>query len=736
MVAAFCCFAVPRAIMAVGNEEVDLAVLKKAFGDGMYNLTESRIERFLERYPYTSHMDELRMLLGECFFYQRRFSRAIYELGAVAEEPNSALQDDAVYWMGEVYYATRDYKQALACYERIIEGFPSSKFITFAQYSKGWVYYMLGSLDAAKEAFRDLVRRFPNDALAIESRLKTGEALYLTGKYNDAVNEFKKYLDEFPVSDRVGAALFLCGEAYFRMGDFREAALHLRRAMELGQNAKWMDLASYDTARALYRMGDYNSSLERFSRIQQGSADDHLRTSAMLGEAESLVELGLFDKAIAKYDEALLFKGSRDADRVYYGKAEALFKKPDLKGAEYLIDEALEKFKESNLKERFHLVLGDIYIRLGKKAEGMAEFEHVVKTGDIDLKANGLCAIGEAYASGGDYRRAIESFDSVLKDQLTKPQLASYAQYRIGEALLSMGRAEEAAMAFQSCLVNFPESGVKEEAHYMLAAAYLGKEDFQSAAVEFDRFISLYPSSNLKVSALLCLANSLYNMECFGDAAKVYGLVIESGPKEEISALARYAQAWCWYNTGDEGRALGLFESIVKRYPNSSAGRDGLYWLGEYSYNKGRMNIAERHLVDFLKRFPDSDLAGLAHRKMGSILKGKGKYYEAIDNFKKAYVPDSDELNGQIQYEIGECLEHAGRYAQALEEYLKVPLAYPKAAFWSIRGRLAAAKILETMGRLSEALRLYEELSELNVEESKFAKERIEFIKNRETSNQ
>src|SRR3989338_1527835 len=86
------CLVVPTILFAIGGEETDLAVLKKAFGEGMYNLTQSRIERFLERYPYTGHMDELRMILGQCFFYQRRFSRAAYELGSVAEMPSSALQ--------------------------------------------------------------------------------------------------------------------------------------------------------------------------------------------------------------------------------------------------------------------------------------------------------------------------------------------------------------------------------------------------------------------------------------------------------------------------------------------------------------------------------------------------------------------------------------------------------------------------------------------------------------------
>ena len=101
---------------------------------------------------------------------------------------------------------------------------------------------------------------------------------------------------------------------------------------------------------------------------------------------------------------------------------------------------------------------------------------------------------------------------------------------------------------------------------------------------------------------------------------------------------------------------------------------------------------------------------------------------------RKALGTGPADDNPQILYEIGECLEAEGSLTEAQAEYLKIPELYPESTFWAIRADLSAAKILERLGRTKDALGLYEKLAALDVEESKYAKERIGIIKDK-TSN-
>ena len=56
----------------------------------------------------------------------------------------SAAQDEALYWTGETYLKSGDYKKALEFYQRVIDEFPSSNYLSASIYSKGWAYFFLG----------------------------------------------------------------------------------------------------------------------------------------------------------------------------------------------------------------------------------------------------------------------------------------------------------------------------------------------------------------------------------------------------------------------------------------------------------------------------------------------------------------------------------------------------------------------------------------------------------------
>ena len=83
-------------------------------------------------------------------------------------------------------------------------------------------------------------------------------------------------------------------------------------------------------------------------------------------------------------------------------------------------------------------------------------------------------------------------------------------------------------------------------------------------------------------------------------------------------------------------------------------------------------------------------------------MRNKGRYEEAVQNFRRALGQETDDLNAQTQYEIGECLENSGKLNEALDEYGKVLRLYPKSKFWRTRAELVSAKILE---RLVESIK-------------------------------
>lgn len=89
--------------------------------------------------------------------------------------PQGRNSDNAQYWLGEAYHATRDYDQALIEYERVISEFPRSQKITHALLKSGYCLQELGRADEARTRLRDLTTRYPGTTAArlAEERLRT-----------------------------------------------------------------------------------------------------------------------------------------------------------------------------------------------------------------------------------------------------------------------------------------------------------------------------------------------------------------------------------------------------------------------------------------------------------------------------------------------------------------------------------------------------------------------------------
>lgn len=107
---------------------------------------------------------------------QARYEEAITAFRSYrAAWPRGRNADNAQYWLGEGYHATRNYGQALIEYERLVTEFPGSQKITHALLKSGYCLQELGRADEARVRLRDLVARYPGTTAArlAEERLRT-----------------------------------------------------------------------------------------------------------------------------------------------------------------------------------------------------------------------------------------------------------------------------------------------------------------------------------------------------------------------------------------------------------------------------------------------------------------------------------------------------------------------------------------------------------------------------------
>jgi tol-pal system protein YbgF len=84
----------------------------------------------------------------------------------MATYPNSAMADNALYWLGEGLYITKDYPEALRNFRSMVEKFPQSRKIPDALLKIGLCNYELKNWSEAKSALNQVVQQYADTAAA------------------------------------------------------------------------------------------------------------------------------------------------------------------------------------------------------------------------------------------------------------------------------------------------------------------------------------------------------------------------------------------------------------------------------------------------------------------------------------------------------------------------------------------------------------------------------------------
>ncbi len=79
----------------------------------------------------------------------------------IQSDRNHELADNCQYWIGEVYYAIKDFKRSIKEFEKVF-AFPGTNKADDAQFKLGLCYVNLGQIKDAKLEFEDLLESYPN----------------------------------------------------------------------------------------------------------------------------------------------------------------------------------------------------------------------------------------------------------------------------------------------------------------------------------------------------------------------------------------------------------------------------------------------------------------------------------------------------------------------------------------------------------------------------------------------
>ncbi|WP_457754892.1 tol-pal system protein YbgF [Thermovibrio ammonificans] len=93
----------------------------------------------------------------------------------VQQYPDSDLADNALYWIGEIYYSHNDYQTAANYFQQVIDKYPNGNKVPAAMLKLALCYRGMGNTQKAKEILKEVIDKYPGTPEASIAKVKLME---------------------------------------------------------------------------------------------------------------------------------------------------------------------------------------------------------------------------------------------------------------------------------------------------------------------------------------------------------------------------------------------------------------------------------------------------------------------------------------------------------------------------------------------------------------------------------
>lgn len=80
--------------------------------------------------------------------------------------PNSSYTSNAVYWLGEAHYVSKNYPQAVIEFQKLIAQYPQSTKVSGALLKLGYIHYETRNFTQAREVLESVKTRYPDSKVS------------------------------------------------------------------------------------------------------------------------------------------------------------------------------------------------------------------------------------------------------------------------------------------------------------------------------------------------------------------------------------------------------------------------------------------------------------------------------------------------------------------------------------------------------------------------------------------
>ncbi len=532
-------------------------------------------------------------------------------------------------------------------------------------------------LDGAAEAYRQLRQLTPDSRLVPQALLGAGLYHAQKGHYQAAADSLERLLGDYPDNP-------LTAQVLFELGHIRLAQERPQEAIARLQELRW-GYPAFPKRRAAqkllgdtyFQLGEFAGAIELYQPLVTGATttDDGGRILRRIAQAYH--RLGHHGEALEAYRQVLTDGEDAGLDSIYFAQAVLQLQLGQEDEAFRLFQQVRKEFASGDLAVEASTRAGHIAFVRERYATAYQIYQPLLKHSEDPLVHGQAVLVLFRLKRLEEGRKAGKNFTKRFKDATEWNQRF---QLEEGQYYLRAGNYKKALAAFQKIKEGeWADDGAFRVATtlWMQNKAAPSEEGAARALEAVSRFVQEHPTSPHAADAYLRLGDYQYSLHNYLQAAGAYKRVLDAPQVARDSA-----QDAVW--------------KLLKSYQ------------GAHEYE-----AAHQVVNQLMHQYPEHPKTVAAQLELGIILKDKGHYPQAIEQFDELLSQQLLEANSasEARFYIGESYQNMGEYRKAIEAYYKVSYHGAEGfSQWITSADFQRARCHQSLGEHATAITVYERI--------------------------
>ncbi len=562
------------------------------FNQKKYEQAVNEGENLLRSNQYPELKAELSKIVGESYFQQKNYKRALPLLKYYLDTSKKAVAAD-YYQLGFVQYKEKNYTEAVKNFNQITN--EKSAFAQNAFYQLGNSYLKIKKKYEALTAFKSSSEMNFDKKIQHNAFYNYAKLSYEIGNPFESVSQvLQKYQNNYPNSDKKSEINTLLLKSYLKSKNYSGALEALANISNKSSEEKNIEQeVSLLYGIQLYNSKEYSKAITILPKSFENRTNE-FAAKGLFWFAESHYHLENYDKAIVALQQ-------------------------------------MEKLK-TNAEEQKEIpyALGYNYLKIRKFDQAIVAFEKYLTDENATQKNDAEIRLADAYYGADNYEKALLHYGTVSS---TNDEVAEEATFNSAMILGYKGDTQKKIIELENFIKKYPKSEWFDDANYELGVSYQMKEDYNNSNKYFNKVINDKKEIELVALSMLGRANNYAQLNENERALNEYKTIAKEFKNSDYSAQAVIAaksiyvkqgkikeyETWAQstgYNLSTEekeelsftnaqnvylennfDKAIELLNDFINYYPNSNRLITAKYYLGNSYYKTNDFTNAKTQLT-------------------------------------------------------------------------------------------------------------------------------------------